>query len=280
MSGMNFHHWSSLFRAYDLSLRHNRWLLALTAAGAATGLLLGSGATLERALQGLTGGATVFGAGALAKELVPDRPVAAVAAALFAVPLATAVSTAGLVALFWLLGSMRFLNRTTGLRPRISDTLVVLFAATLLTWRVTPLFGLLAGLMLLLEALLPDGWRAYLAPGVLVMGVAGWMLVAGKQKPEPLPLLYTAIILMIATGFIPIILNSFQITAIGDATGTPLSPVRVQAAQAFALSTGLLLASGLGRPGILLLFGLWAGLAGVLAHHMMTLRSRRSVPSL
>lgn len=280
MSGMNFHHWSSLFRGYDLSLRYNRWLLALTAAGAATGLLLGTGTAAERLFQGLTGAAAVFGAGALAKELVPDRLVAAVAAALFAIPFATAVSPAGLLALFWLLGSMRFLNRTTGLRPRLSDTLVVLFAAALLIWRVSPLFGLLAGIMLLLDVLLPDGQRAYLAPGVLAVGVAGWMLVAGKQKPEPLPLLYTTIVLIIATGFIPIILNSFQITVVGDATGAPLYPVRIQAAQAFALSSGLFLASGLGRPGILILSGLWAGLAGVLAHHIMTLRSRRSVPSI
>lgn len=277
---MAYQHWSSLFRAYDLSLGRNRWVLALAAAGAATGYFLGEGTFAARALQGVAGGGMVFGAGALAKELVPDRGEAAVPAALLALPFAAGAPLAGLVALFWLLGGMRFLNRTTGLRPRATDTLVLLVAAALLAWRVSPLFGLLAGIMAALDALLPDGRRGHLALGIATLVAAGWLLLDGEQSPVPLSPAYTAIALTIAVGFILIILNSFQIAAVGDATSEPLSPLRVQAGQAFALSAGLFSASWLGQGGILLLIGLWAALAGVLAHKLATFRSRRSIPSL
>lgn len=277
---MAVQHWSSLFRAYDLSLRRNRLVLALAAAGIAAGYFLSEGTFAARAIQGLTGGGTVFGAGALAKELVPDREDAAVPAALIALPFAAIAPLIGLIALFWVIGGMRFLNRTAGLRPKATDTLVLLIAAAFLAWRVSPLFGFLVGSLLALDGLLPDGRRAQLAVGMVMLITAGWWLIVAQPNPIPLPPTYIAIILVIAIGFIPIILNSFQITAVGDATDTPLSPLRIQTGQAFALGAGLFSASWLGKEGILLLIGLWAALVGVLAHQLVISRPRRSILSL
>ncbi len=277
---MNYHRWSSLFRGYDLALGYNRLILIVTAAGAALGFMLAGGDFQGRAIQAFVAGVTVFGAAALAKEMTPGAPRAAVPAALVALPFVTLTPLITPVSLFWLIGGARFLNRTTGLPPKMTDTLALLIATLALAWLVSPLFAILMGILLVLDGLLPDGRRAHVAVGLLLAIAAGIWFVRDGWKPAPPPLWLGAVLLTIAVGFVPVILNSYHQSAIGDATGEPLRPVRVQAGQSFVLSAGLFLASWLGLPGVLLLSGLWAALFGVTAYHLFVVRAHRSVPSL
>ncbi|WP_157912919.1 hypothetical protein [Candidatus Promineifilum breve] len=277
---MNYHRWSSLFRAYDLALGYNRAILIVTALGAALGFMLAGGDFRARAIQTVVAGVTVFGAAALAKEVSPDAARAAVPAAVAALPLITLSPPLAPLGLFWLIGNARFLNRTTGLPPKMTDIIVLLLATAALAWLVSPLCVLLMAMALVLDGLLPDGRRAHAGLGLLIAVAAAIWLTLDQRPAAPPPWWLGAILLSIAIGFMPVILNSYQVLSVGDATGRPLQAARVQAGQSFALSAGLFLASWLGVPGVLLLGGLWAALLGVGVYHLLVGRARRAVPSL
>jgi len=272
---MNYHRWSALFRSYNLTLRHNQFILLLTAAGAALAFVAGemifSWDSLYRAALG---GITVFAAGALAKEVDPDRPRASLLTAVLALAVVWADGPASPLALLWLGGSLRFLNRTTGLRPLPTDTLALLGLTAWLCWREAPLFGLLFGALLLLDAVLPDGRRRHTWLGAALLIVSAVWLWLGDWTIEPLPTWLVLSLLAVAVGFIAVILNSYQVQAVGDATGQPLASSRVQAGQVFALAAGLALASWRGEAGVALFVALWAALLGVLAHYLFMTRGR------
>lgn len=277
---MNYHRWSALFRAYDLKLRHNRVILGLCFAGAASGFFLSDGATWTRIYQAFVSGAAVFAAGALAKELDPDRPRSSLFAATLALAVAWAAPPLSPIALFWLIGCARFINRATGLRPLLTDTLMLLAVTTFLSWREVPLFGVVFGVLLILDALLPDGRRTHLFLGAAVLLASGaWLFWSDWASTVPPPWLVITL-LTITIAFIPVILNSYHIAAAGDATGQPLISSRTQAGQAIALSAGLFLASWRGINGVALVIGLWAALVGVLSHYLLFARARSSAVSL
>ena len=277
---MDFHRWTALGRAYDLSIRHNRWILVLTAVGAMLGFVLHDGDIQTRFVQAIAGAATVFLAGALAKELDPARPAAALLATALALSVVGLLRPISPVVLLWLMGDVRFLNRSTGLRPKRTDVILLLVAAVGLAWWETALFGVLAGVMLITDALLPDGEKLYAALGALVIFLSGgWFLAGDPVAAVPSLWLGTALVVM-AIAIIPVILCSYIITSTGDADERPLNPTRVQAGQVFALGTGLLLASWLGNEGVTLLAGLWAAVLGILIYRLVVTRLTRSALSL
>jgi hypothetical protein len=279
---------SALARGYDLRLGYNRAILGLSALGAGLAVvvqLLAGALPGEAMWRAVAAGVAVFAAAAIAKELDPDRPRAAVIAA------AVAVAGAGLVrldtldmlaALLWLVLAVRLINRSTGLRPKASDALALLIVAAWLVWRVSPLFGLLAGGVLILDALLPDGRRLHAALGAsaLVSVAIAWLLRGADLAPVPPDPWLVVVLLVVAVAFIPTILNCYTVTTAADATGMPLNGSRVQAGQAVALGSGLALASWQGLPGAALLFALWAAFLGIVGYYLLITRARRSAASL
>lgn len=277
---MDFHRWSSLFRSYDVTLRHNRFLLGLTLAGGIAGLVMGRGEWRASLLTAATVGLVVFLAGTLAKEFYPDYPQAALPAAAAALLFSFLAIPPFPVALAWLLGCVRFANRTTGLRPKITDLIVLLAVTGWLAWQDTPLFGILMGIVLLMESTLPDGRRAHGAIGVvLILASGAWLIGSDWSADGPAPLL-VLVLLAIAVSFIAVVLGSYDPQAIADVTGERLVPARVQAGQVFALSAGLLSASLYGERGIIVFLGLWAALLGCASSYFLFSRSRHPVSSL
>lgn len=274
---MDYHRWSALFRGYDVGLRYNQLILALTAVGGGLGFAAALPDAAAAALQGVVGAAAVFLAGALAKELAPDHPHSAVIAAALTLPFAWHAGSLSLLVPFWLLGCLRFLNRATGLLPKWTDAAVLLAAAGWLSWQLTPLFGILMGLMLLVDALMPEGARANGLAGIAIIAACGVWLVGQAWRSTNPDLWLMALLMANTLGFMTIILRSYRVDAVGDATGRPLNPLRVQAGQSFGLSAGLLLASWQGEAGVLLLAPLWTALAGILAYGLLFARGGRSV---
>jgi hypothetical protein len=68
---------------------------------------------------------------------------------------------------------------------------------------------------------------------------------------------------VMAALFLAVIATSREVQAVGDATGKPLNPRRVQAAQSLGLLTALLYAWWAGVSGVLALLPLWAAMVGV-----------------
>ena len=273
---MNWHRWTSLYRGYDITLRRNQLILMATAVGMAAGFFAGGPGLTSRLVAAAVAGAVVFLTGALAKELNPDEPWGAFLAAVLAVPIVSLITFTGAVALFWLLGHMRFLNRTSGLPPKWSDALALLALSAWLGWQVTPFFGILMGITLLLDSLLPDGRRIYAMIGMMIFLVSAVWLAFTGHAAAPLAFWMVAILLAITVGFIPVILSTYRVQAVGDVTGERLQPARVQAGQGLALGSGLFLATWLGESGIILLLGLWAALLATLTYYFFAGRWRQS----
>jgi hypothetical protein len=274
---MDWHRWSSLLRRYDLRLRHNQLILVLSAAGGAWGFLAGARSLWPGLLQAGVAAAVVFVAAALAKEIDPDGPASSLFAAALGLPFLGPGDGLSPVALFWLLGCLRLLNRSTGLRPKASDILALLAVAAGLAWQLTPLFGPLMGGYLVLDGLLPDGAPANRLLGAAALLGSSFWLYTTRPAAEALPPWQMATILVVAIAFIGfVILRYYHTGATGDVTGEPLLPARVQAGQAAALTAGLALASALGEQGVVLLAGLWAALLGVLLYHLVSSLLRRS----
>ena len=277
---MDFHRWSSLFRGYDPTLRYNQVLLILSAVGALLGFVLNDSASWPRLYELVVAGAAVFLAGALAKELDPDRPGAALPAAVLTLAVAGRAEMINLVALLWLLACIRLINRSTGLRPKPTDILALLLIAAWLVWRVGPLFGALTGGILIADALLPDGRRVHAVIGAAVLIASTARLFLSNWSITPPEPWLVLVLLVVAVIFIPVILSYSHVEAVGDATGKPLDPVRVQAGQTIALSAGLFFASWRGETGVMLLVALWTALLGSAAHYLIVGRLRRPAASL
>jgi hypothetical protein len=269
-----------LLRGYDLTLRYNQVILVLSAVGALLGFILNDSAFWPRLYQSAVAGAAVFLAGALAKELDPDRPGSAPLAAMLTLAVAGRAEQINLVALLWLLACIRLINRSTGLRPKPIDIVALLLLAAWLVWRVGPLFGALTGGILIVDALLPDGRRLHAVIGAVVLIASTARLFLSNWSITSPELWLVLVLLVVAVIFIPVILSYSHVQAVGDATGKVLNPVRVQTGQTIALSAGLFFASWRGETGFMLLVALWTALLGIAAHYLILNRLRRPAASL
>ena len=273
--------WTSLFRAYDLSLTSNRVILLLSALGGAMGFALGvfgSPDVWPAFGRVAVGGLTPFAAAAIAKELDPDHMLSAVLAAALALPAIWVAPAESLLPLLWLLISLRFINRSTGLAPRATDALALLLLSGWLVWMGSPLFGVLAGACFVLDALLPGGRRAHAALGgaTILAAVAYWFANADRYGPQPHDTWLGVVLLTTAVALIGVILSCTVVLMPGDATGRPLDSSRFQAAQIVALGVGLSFASWHGHDGAALFVALWAALVGAVIMHWIIISQRHT----
>ena len=280
---MLLYRWSSLLRTYDLRRGYNRVIVLLSALGAAVALGAGIVAGLplpDLLLRAFAGGVTAFAAAALAKELDPDHPGSAVVGAALAAPLTWWVARVdSVLPLLWLILVLRFVNRSTGLPPKLTDALGLILLAGWLSWARMPLFGILTGVVLVLDVLLPGGRRVHAwlgAPAALAAGVY-WALNSARY-PSAAPETWLVVALLALTiAVIGVILTCYVILTPGDATGRPLDGSRVQAGQIVALTVGLSFASWYGGDGATLFAALWTALAGTVVLYWRDVDSRRAV---
>jgi len=282
---MDFIHRPSFFRAYDLSLGANRLILLLSLLGGVAGaaVTLSAGRPMAEVLgQALRAAITVFGAATLAKELDPDTLRSAVLAAVVALPAVWVIQQSSLALLVWLLLHLRFLNRSSGLAPTPVDMLALLIVTAWVGWVISPMLIVLTGGAVLLDGLLPAGRRAHRPLGVVVaLAGLGWLALGpGPGAPVALSPAADVAVLAAAAAFIGVILTSYSVAAVGDTTGQPLNPARVQAGQAVALSAALLLASWQGANGLALGVALWAAVLGAVIGRVTLFNTRRSTAAL
>jgi hypothetical protein len=220
---------------------------------------------LDAILRGVGAGFSVFFAWALSRELDPDHDLSAfVGAGLMLVALLLA-DPASLLLLLWLMLVLRVVNRTTGLTARPLDSLAVLGLGAWLTWQLSWAVGLVTALALLLDGLLAPRHRAHLwlsAPALLAAVLIPILRDTIAMAPGPTP--ETTLFALLVSGlFLVVIATSGKVRSVGDETGTPLNPVRVQAAQSLALLATLLFVFREGAASIVALGPAWAAMLGV-----------------
>lgn len=150
--------YTSIGRPLDPAWPSNKAVLILAPLAAIAGLAwsLRAGAEFMPALQSAGVFAlVVFGTWALARELLPDDHVAAFISMALGFLAALVFQHPGLLMLFTTLGLVRVVNRSTGLRARLSDSMVV---TGMVIWTVyssaSPWFGAVAALAFFLDGVL------------------------------------------------------------------------------------------------------------------------------
>jgi hypothetical protein len=246
--------------------------LAVGAAGAIF-QWLGGTTLLDAANWGIGAGFAVFLAWALGRELDPDHDLSAFVAAGLALVAALLAEAPPLMVILWLLLVLRLVNRTVGLPAKPLDSLSLLGLGAWLTWQGDWIVGLVTAGAFLLDGLLSPPLRHHLFLSILAFVFTLVLtLFQGGLATGSGPTTAVAISSLAMAGlFLVVIATSRELRAVGDATGRPLHPRRVQAAQILALATALLFAWWAGAAGVQAMLPLWAAMVGVTLYRLAIL---------
>jgi hypothetical protein len=256
--------YTSIGRPLDPSFPTNKAVLFLLplAAVIGAGLALAGGMGPVDALwKGMVVLLAAFIGWALGRELDPDHnPTAfvgmalAFAASLFANPgLLLAITTLGLV---------RLVNRSTGLKARKSDSIIVMLLVFAVIYTTqSPLFGIAAAVAFILDGSLGQALRHQWVFGLICLGGSLVYLVdhgmgsASISVPNSL-LEWVSLLFLLIFVFNTMLLK--RVASLGDVAAKPLDPSRVRGGMAVALLAAL---QGIDRPETIII--LISSIAGV-----------------
>lgn len=266
--------WSSIGRNLDFRLSNHRWMAALSLLG---GVAAGIG---ELALRGqlLAAGVAAFGTGlavffgwAIGRELDPDHPRSALAAAIGSGAAALWLGPPSIIVSGWVLVMLRLIERTTGVPAQALDSLGTLGAAIWLGLARTPALTGLTALGLALDGWMAPSHRrqkvAALAAALLTVGAAIWTPVVPQQAQIPGPLIWALLFGL----FFALPPGRGGVQAVADYTGEPLRPQRVRGGQFFAALALLVLVLIEGAAGLIAGSAVWTALAGITGFHVLDL---------
>jgi len=260
---------SSTFRPLDPRYPTNRATLSLmvaaaVAAGGVAGVQNVGAAQIVR--TALWAAFAVFGCWALARELAPDDNAGAFVSAGFGFVSYWLVRTPNLFPLFIAVFMLRIVNRSTGVKTKLVDSILVLLLTIWASyWLHTPLLALIGALAFASDAVLSDGWGTqWVFAGSSVVAAVLLALV----DPHASLHIVTRSSTWIAAVVVSVlwwldIATTRVVSSLGDVSGKPLSAARVRcgmligwliAAQGLITNRAMLEASSL----------LWATLAGLL----------------
>lgn len=249
-------------------------VLAAVLAGVVIVRLTAGAALLDGLYGSLRATLAVFLAWALAREIDPDHPLSAFVATALALPAALLLPPAVLLLSFLLLLPLRTVNRTVGLPARPADAAVTL-GLVWFVWQGYLWVGVTLAGAFLFDGLLSAPNRRRIGLAGVPVGVGAWTwIVHGGSAPGAPHGAWLAGTAAAAVVFLPVVAGSSRVTSVGDVTGEPLDPRRVQAAQALALLAGVGTAVVGGEAGVSALLPLWSALAGTGLYRVSLLACR------
>ncbi len=254
-------------RPIDLSYPTNRAIAIITLLvmlGAVLLQRIAGSAWPQSVLWGAQAALSTFLAWALCRELDPDHQLSAFVAVPFTLAGLLLWGLPRLGVIFWLILTVRVVNRTMGPPASLLDSLAVLALGIWLSLPGNWGYGLTTALAFFLDGRLPTR-----VPRQLIFALLGVLATAAaavfgadppwERAPSPLGVL---IAVGISVLFVPVIAEAGTVSSVGDRTGQPLEPTRVRAAQLIALLVGVHTAflGGLAAPGALT--PLWSAALG------------------
>ena len=257
---------STIGRPLDPRVRSNLAIIVvffatLVGATVAFGLLGASWSVAARKALSLAG--SVFFAWALARETDPDRPISAFFAATGAGVGAVLLGGPHFLLLVWFLLALRTINQSTGAPPGVLDWVGLYGIKLWLGYSAHWAIPMLSAPTLLFAGLqrLPKGLRIAL-PLVLPAATIGYGFAHRWRFELPTwPGAEALVLAAVAFATIPVIASYRKVRSVGDRTGAPLVPHRVQWGLCWAVvAAAVLTLSGTATLGDLA--PIWSALAG------------------
>ncbi|MGB3051364.1 MAG: hypothetical protein WBB42_10225 [Polyangiales bacterium] len=226
---------TSIGRPLDPRYKTNRTVLRLmpiaaVIAGVIAGV--GGGDVKAIALAAVGGLLVVFGCWALARELVPDDNPGAFNSLVLSFGSFVVVDDTSLLLPFVALFLVRIVNRSTGLKAKAGDSVLVLLLTLWAMYHLhSPLLGLVAALAFASDAILANGLpRQWLFAGAAA-AAAGFALaldpLAGIRLLELSPTLLSAVGILSVLWLLNIALTR-SVASVTDIGEEPLSVARVR----------------------------------------------------
>jgi len=253
MANHRIYRYTSLARPPNPAGRAGKVVLYLLPAAALLGVVMGWLRTAS--LGGVAEYAAVFtlvlyGAWALARELDPDdSPVSFISMALGLLA-ALLVEEPGVFVVYVTIALVRLVNRSSGLEPRHSDSVLLMLASIGVIYHsASPLFGLVAGLAFALDGSLKNARPSQWVYGLVCMGATVVYMVdhdiglATLQAPDSL---FEWIALLFILIFALDTLLMKRVRTRGDVNGLRLDIARVRSGMAVGALAAL---QGVTRPG-------------------------------
>ena len=258
--------WSTIGRPVDVSYPTNRAILILSLFGLVAGVvasLIGRISIGSSLIVGLQWAGAMLLGWALGRETDPDRNLSAFVAAGGALIIAITLGPPSFLFLLWFILAMRYINRSTGVPPGILDFAALygikIWLGFTAHWTIplltfpTMLFADLERFPRWLRIVLP----LLMPAAAVVMGFSkgwrfeipqwGWLEIVG--------------LVLIALSMLPVISSYRTVRSVGDRTGSPLKPHRVQWSLVWIVVAALILTLT-GTASVAELGPIWAAMAG------------------
>jgi len=138
--------------------------------------------------------------------------------------------------LIWFLLLLRLVNRSTGAKAGIIDSLAILSIGAFLTYQLSWVFGMISALGFFLDGKLSPPYRGHFIPAVLLLLYSGLALIhESTDVVMDISLLKIVAFTLMILLALPLFTNKAPIISIGDRTGERLDEQRIKATQLLAV---------------------------------------------
>lgn len=235
--------------------------LLVTLAGGIYQLVRGND-PLAAGWWGLNLGLGLFLGWAIGREIDPDHPISALAAAALSLIAMLLWGLPALGAGYWLLVVSRMVTRSTGLPPTISDSLILLGVSVWLCRNGNWVYPLIMALAFSLDGRLRAGMSRQYYFSALTLAFAGFVFVSRGIAPDGLGFAPVALLAAFTLGVasLPPLFAKREIHAVADFRAETLDLGRVSWSGRMALLAGLLFALHSGFAGLVAVLPAWAAL--------------------
>lgn len=192
-------------------------------------------------IYGLKAGIAIFLVWAISREVDPDHEIAAFAPVVLSLVPVIIYGMQPLIALYWLLLISRIVNRSTGLKSGIFDTITAILITFYLSYEITWIFGILTASALFIDSRIDDFEKVNLFASI-IMAAATLFVVTQRSNISiaEFSLMRTLGLISMVLLFLYPLISSERPKSKGDRTGEPLEEARVKTAMVLLLITAIL----------------------------------------